>query len=368
MVKEQILSALSPFNFTQVGLKNLTSPISLSFYESWLNEGLNADMKYLKDHLDLKKNLNQFLPQAKSVIVVALDYFNHPKPLPLTSMKAASYAKGEDYHYFFKQKLTEAANLLKANYPDEEFKVSTDSQPILERDFAYQAGLGWFGKNTVLIHQKHGSYFLLGEIVTTLDLNASHYSTPMQNIGTSKLNKEGSLKLDNSQKTINLEDLYHPDRCGTCTKCIDACPTDALTPKKLDANKCISYWTIESKSIPPISLAQKFESWFFGCDICQDVCPWNIKLHGENQIQSKNETSRTQVLKEILEILNSSNKSLEKKFFGTPLSRARGFGLKRNALIVALNIKATEISEDLKNLDLKNEDLNKFKNEVLLFL
>lgn len=333
-MKEQILSALEPFRFSTIGLAPITKPLSLSFYEDWLNQDLHADMNYLKSHLDLKKDLNTFLPEARSVICVTLQYFDHPKSKNISPMKIASYAKGEDYHYFFKEQLHQASLKLKELFPDAEFKAATDAQPILERDFAFQTGLGWVGKNTMLIHQKEGSYFLIGEIVTSLDLD-----------------------IESSEP--------HSDRCGTCTKCIDACPTQALTPKKLDSSKCISYWTIESKKIPPLSLASKFDSWFFGCDICQDVCPWNIKKYSLFEIQKKNETSRTDVLSEILEILNSSNKSLEKKYFGTPLARARGFGLKRNALIVALNIKAVEIKEDLLAIDLKNDSLSAFKAEVL---
>ncbi len=335
-MKEQILSALKPLGFTNIGLTSVTEPFSLSFYEDWLNDNLHAEMKYLEEHRHLKKTLMTFLPQAKSVICVTLNYFDHPKAKNLTPLKIAAYAKGEDYHHFFKQQLDEAAEILKAKFKGHEFKTATDSKPILERDFSYQAGLGWIGKNTMLIHQQQGSYFLLGEIVTTIELNSSD---------------------------ILLSP--HPDRCGTCTKCIEACPTQALTPKKLDANKCISYWTIESKSIPPVALAKKFESWFFGCDICQDVCPWNIKVFSAGSINNKNLTSRESILKEILLILNSSHKVLEKRFIGTPLSRARGFGLKRNALILALNTKAVELIPELTTMDLKNPQLNAFKTQIL---
>ncbi len=351
-MKAQIINSLKDLNFAQVNMINLTKPISLSFYENWLDEGLNADMNYLKEHLNQKKDLVHFLPRAKSIIMVTLDYFDHPKPKKLSSMKMASYAKGEDYHFFFKQKLEDAVLRLQEIFPNETFKTSTDSKPILERDFAYQAGLGWFGKNTMLIHQTYGSYFLIGEIISTLDFVAELDSPTPRLMGP-----------DSASEMTDV--AYHPDRCGTCTKCIEACPTKALSPQKLDANKCISYWTIESKNVPPLSLAQKFESWFFGCDICQDVCPWNIKLHTLNQINKKNEFDREEALQEILDILKSSHKSLEKKYFGTPLSRSRGFGLKRNALIVAMNMKGVEIKEDLKKIDLKNVDLEQLKNSVL---
>lgn len=336
---EQIKNLLSGFSFEQVEYLKLTQPVSMAFYQNWLDEGLNAEMKYLEEHAKTKQNLQSLLPEAKSIITVTHSYFEHPQPSPslseLSDFKIAKYAKGYDYHYWFKQKLESACEVLKNEFPNHDFICATDSMPILERDFSYQAGLGWFGKNTCLIHEKKGSFFLIGEIISSLDFTHEPI-TP------------------------------HPDRCGKCTRCIEACPTEALTPQKLDASKCISYWTIESKTTPPLDLAQKFNGWFFGCDICQDVCPWNQKVfQTKKPIEPKSD--RKKIVKQILEILNSSNKALEKKFKGTPLTRPRGFGLKRNALIVALNINAKEIISELKALDLGLK-LNTFKNEIIVLL
>lgn len=327
----------------------------MSFYQEWLDQGLSADMTYLHEHFETKKNLKNVLPDAQSAIVLTHSYFNHPHPHASVDewrshFQIAKYAQGVDYHYWFKDLLEKACEKLRAEHPSHHFIAATDSQPILERDFAYQAGLGWFGKNTCIIHSKKGSFFLIGEIITTLPANKT--------TGTS------------SEVTLT----PHPDRCGKCTRCIDACPTSALSAPtadksatQLDARKCISYWTIESKTTPPLELAQKFGTWFFGCDICQSVCPWNEKVfgykHSENTSADFSTLDREKNLNAILEILKASNKSLEKKLKGSPLTRARGFGLKRNALVVALNMQATELIADLEALDL-GERLNAFKDQI----
>lgn len=327
----------------------------MSFYQNWLDEGLHADMQYLKEHAETKKDLKNILPDAQSAIVVTSSYFHHPEPhnrlTEITSnFHVAKYAQGVDYHFWLKDKLQKACQKLQEAYPEHHFLPATDSQPIMERDFAYQAGLGWFGKNTCLIHSKKGSFFLIGEIITSLTLTET-----------------------------NSKIQVHPDRCGKCTRCIEACPTQALSASPsseesrlqkphLDASKCISYWTIESKSTPDLALAQKFGTWFFGCDICQDVCPWNQKAFEYKYEASLTpphpQWSRTQSLQTIMTLLTSSHKSLEKKFRGTPLTRPRGFGLKRNALIMALNLKAIELIPQLEALDL-GPKLNPFKSQVI---
>jgi epoxyqueuosine reductase len=196
----------------------------------------------------------------------------------------------------------------------------TDSSPVLERDLAYQAGLGWFGKNTCLIQRGQGSLFFIGEIYT--DLATDPVNTLI------------------------------PDFCGTCDKCIQACPTNAIEkPRILNAQKCISYLTIESKKVPPMELREKINDWFFGCDICQTVCPWNEKVF-KNQLETEskktlNTKDREILIAELQFILNASGKKLQKEFQNSPLSRAGHFGLKRNAIIVASNQKLTELKPDI---------------------
>ena len=274
-------------------------------------------MNYLKEHLPQKEQPSRLLKSARQAIVFAVPY-THPrfedKTFPLTHLKVAKYARGSDYHFWLREKARQMCADLKHLFPDEDFAGFTDSSPIMERDLAYRAGLGWFGKNSCILSRTHGSFFLLAEIYT-------------------------SLSFDETVSTL-------PDHCGTCRRCIDSCPTGAILENRtLDAHKCISYWTIEAKAPPPEKLRSSFQSWFFGCDICQDVCPWNVRL---TRPKVEQPPSREGLVAELRWILTASNKELEKAFAGTPLTRARGRGLKRNALIVAANQKLTELKHDIE--------------------
>ncbi len=297
-------------------------------------------MEYLKNHLPLKESPQQYETQAKSAIVLLKQYLPHPYPtdnLPLTQQtNVARYARGEDYHLRFQKEMSELAESMKTVFPKEYFSAHTDSHPIMERDLAYKAGLGWFGKNSMMIHPKHGSFFFIGEIVT-------------------------SLQLESQNPTI-------PDRCGTCTRCIDACPTDAIIPgeRVLNASQCISYLTIEKKGVPEESQRRKIGEWFFGCDICQTVCPWNEKPF---QFKKNPEPQQSADLsKHLIEILLSSNKEIQRKYAITPLARARGNGLKRNALIVIANLKLRDCIDAINSMHTENEDLLKLRDWVLVEL
>ena len=299
----------------------LEKPISFHIYQQWLKEGYQGSMNYLAQHCELKENPQKLVPRAQSAIVVSESYLPHPqtKTHPLPSTRKALYARGEDYHHWFHEKLDQVCSALKKEFPEEEFVSFTDSSPVLERDLAYRAGLGWIGKNTCLIHKKHGSLFFIGEIYTSLKLEP--LATP------------------------------HPDHCGNCTRCMDECPTQAITEeRKLDARKCISYLTIESRDFSPHPLQEKMNDWLFGCDICQTVCPWNEKVFGPSLIKSE-QVSQKEVTDSLVEdlrwILSSSNKSLQKAFKKTPLSRAGGLGIKRNALIVISNLQIQSLKEEV---------------------
>jgi epoxyqueuosine reductase len=328
--REAIEKALKHEGFENFGFAELTTPVSIDLYEDWLKKGYQGEMAYLSRHLPEKREPQKLLAKARMAIVVTQNYVPHPQPIeiwPLTdSTKVASYARGRDYHHFLAEKLGRVIASLKEIYPSEEFRSFTDSSPVLERDLAKKAGLGWIGKNTCLLNRATGSLFLIAEIYTTMLLPIAH--------------------------------LESPDHCGTCTRCLDACPTGALVnPRELDARKCISYLTIESRELPPVGLRKQMGDWFFGCDICQNVCPWNIKFHGAEKLTPKsaeplNDADLTQDLRWVL---TSSNRALEKAFIGTPLTRAGGFGLKRNALVVAANrglreltIEITKIKDDPK--------------------
>lgn len=309
------------------GITPLEKPLSFDFYRTWIEAGLHGDMKYLEDHAPIKEKPQSKWPRVQSALVFAVPYFPHPEPMtspfPLKKARVSLYAQGMDYHFWFKDRMKQVCEKLKDIFPDEEFLAFTDSSPVLERDLARKAGLGWVGKNTCLIHPKRGSLFFLGEIYT-------------------------SMKFSEEQAPL-------PDFCGTCTRCIDICPTQALIePRKMDARKCISYLTIESRQIPEESLREKIGDWFFGCDLCQTVCPWNQKIF-KNQLQveprlSLNEEDLHLLIEDLSYILRSSGKKLSKDLFGTPLARAGSFGLKRNALIVIANRKILSLKDEVVSL------------------
>lgn len=308
--------------YDHFGFAPLEKPISIKKYEDWIEKGLHGEMSYLKEHLPFKKKPASYYQGLASAILITAPYVPNDDELG-TSLRVAQYAKSKDYHIYFKGQLQALTKKFENEFPEEEFLCFTDSAPILERDLAWQAGLGWIGKNTCLIDRKKGSLFFIGEILTTL-------------------------KLENQTGLVS-------DFCGTCSRCIDACPTGAIKEDRvLDARHCISYLNIESKSLPPENLRRKIGDWFFGCDICQTVCPWNEKASGKDLMQKLSEENlsnrnRDQIIKDLRDILSLSNKQLMDRFKEFPLTRARGFGLKRNALIVIGNLQLGELKSDVQN-------------------
>jgi epoxyqueuosine reductase len=295
----------------------LQRPLSMDIYESWIERGQHGTMDYLKSHMHLKAHPKEIRPRVQSAFVFAIPYYPHPWPLEKDMPKTgvALYAQGRDYHIQIKSRLRKACEKLKDLYPGHDFYVFTDSAPVLERDLAYRAGLGWFGKNTCLIDREAGSLFHIAEILTSLE-------SPEQ-----------------------APSLSH-DFCGRCTKCIEICPTSALSENRsLDATKCISYWTIESAEPAREELRSKFGGWVFGCDLCQTVCPWNIKLHGPNLTKLP---SRSDYVEDLGWILRTTSKQLQIQLRATPLARAAGIKLKRNAMIAAANERLHELAEDIK--------------------
>lgn len=314
------------WGFSQFGIIKLERPLTMDFYKAWIDENLYGGMDYLKEHQAIKENSELKWPRAKSAFVFSIPYYPHPEqiaPPILKKTRLSLYAQGYDYHHWFKHRMMEVCEELKLKYPEEEFIAFTDSSPILERDLAQRAGLGWVGKNTCLIHPQRGSLFFIGEIYTSLDL-ASEIK-PVHNF------------------------------CGTCTRCIDICPTQALvSPKKMDAARCISYLTIESKDVASLELREKIGDWFFGCDLCQTVCPWNERVFksqlSKEPLLTLSAADNLELTQELAEILMSSGKQLSKRFKGTPLSRASAFGLKRNALVVAGNRKIAALTAEIEKL------------------
>lgn len=330
----QIGSLLKKEGFERFGFATLSTPVSIGLYENWLERGFQGEMLYLERHLADKRDPERLLPKARSAIVVTTDYLPHPAPLenfPLSrSSQVALYARGRDYHHFIRERLGRVIEALRAVWPNEQFTVFADSSPVLERDLAVRAGLGWIGKNTCLIDRRAGSLFFVAEIYTTLDLPAAK--------------------------------LLSPDHCGTCRRCLDACPTGALiAPRELDARLCISYLTIESRGVAPTGLREKIGAWLFGCDICQTVCPWNIKIHGKDRLSNETTTltnadERQDLVADLRMILTSSNRAIERKFHATPLARAGAMGLKRNSLYIIGCLKLHELRREVESL-LENNKL-----------
>ncbi|MBC7752803.1 MAG: tRNA epoxyqueuosine(34) reductase QueG [Moraxellaceae bacterium] len=335
MLAEIQTELINQLGLDQVTLIPLGQPISISFYNKWLAENYYGSMNYLKEHAQMKADPRKINPDFQSVITVTQTYFPTVDP---TSVKlparTALYAQNSDYHFWLKEKLNQIISQFQTKYPSEIFSPYVDSGPILEKDIAYRAGHGWFGKNSCLIHPQKGSLFFIAEILTSLKVE------PL--------------------KAIEINPL--PDMCGTCTRCMDICPTQAIIePKIIKADQCISYLTIESKTIPPVELRSKMNDWFFGCDLCQTVCPWNEKVFRIQKIPASNLTStepllsqdpreHTEMVDFFKMILTSSNKSLQKHFTGTALHRAGGFGLKRNALVVIANRKISELRIEVHSL------------------
>ena len=211
--------------------------------EKWLKDKQHGEMSYMENHFDMRLDPRLLVEGSKSVISLLYNYYSDQTQNDPTAPKIATYAYGEDYHFVVKHKLKSLLYFIEEKIGKVNARVFTDSAPVLEKAWATKAGLGWIGKNANLINKNQGSYFFIAEVILDLDLS---YDSPIQ------------------------------DYCGTCTKCIDACPTGAIIqPYVVDGSKCISYFTIELKEAIPQEVKGKMDNWMFGCDICQQVCPWN---------------------------------------------------------------------------------------------
>jgi epoxyqueuosine reductase len=265
--------------------------------EKWLSKGLHGEMKYMENHFDMRIDPTILVPGAKSVITLLYNYFPDQIQDPLLP-KVAKYAYGNDYHTVIRDRLKGFLANLSASIGKIEGRGFVDSAPVLERAWAVKSGLGWVGKNGNLINKKKGSFFFIATLITDLDL----------------IPDEPSVQ----------------DYCGTCTRCIDACPTDAILPnKEIAANQCISYFTIELKqALLPKAFEGKSDSWIFGCDICQDVCPWNRFSHPHQEqafLPSNGILNFT-----IEDWLNLDQTQFNTIFKDSPLKRAKWEGLQRN--------------------------------------
>jgi len=251
-LKQQIATRAKQLGFSFIGFARANQlDHCKNRLNAWLENGYHAEMQYMENHADKRIDIAKLFPGAKTVISFAHSYFPAKEQDPET-LKIAKYAYGQDYHHVLKKKLANILNMITDNGYGSG-RIFTDSAPILEREWARRAGIGWIGKHSLLITPKHGSFFFLSEIITDAEFP---YDAP-----------------------------FDKNYCGTCTRCIDACPTNAIiAPGIIDSNKCLSYWTIEHKGEFGTNTPEKFSDRIFGCDICQDVCPWNKKsiVHNEN--------------------------------------------------------------------------------------
>lgn len=293
--------ALGPAGFDVAGVTRAALP---SFHETallrWVGDGHAAGMEYMKREPSRRAHPGASLASAKSVISLAVNYWHPDDPRPETaSGKVAKYAYGADYHDVIGKMLKDLARfVVEAGGEGTEVKTYVDTGPILEKAFAREAGIGFFGKNTNIITREYGSWVLLASLITNLDL---------------------------------VTDEPHPGACGTCRLCIDACPTGALLGDyRLDAGRCISYMTIESKEAMPDALKERVSGWMFGCDICQDVCPYNRKGKVTRHAELSEKRAGTWIgVDEALSL--GTDEAFAAKFKGSPLKRPKRAGLERNA-------------------------------------
>lgn len=265
--------------------------------ENWLQKGMHGSMQYMERYFDMRVDPTLLVPGAKSVITLLKNYYPL-KEQKTDGLKIAKYAYGKDYHEITRSQLNELIYEIKSNIGEINGRGFVDSAPVLERTWAQESGLGWVGKNGNLINKQSGSFFFIATLICDISLE--------------------------------YDDLFAKDYCGSCTRCLDACPTDAILPGKIvDGSKCISYFTIELKELLiPDEMKGRFDNWAFGCDTCQDVCPWNrfSKPHHEKQFDP---------LPEILNLTtseweNMTEETFKKIFKDSPIKRTKYNGIKRN--------------------------------------
>ena len=306
---EQIKAHAVHLGFDLAGVTTAEPPRHGEYYAEWVEQGMAGEMAYLGRQVEKRKDPGQVLPNARSLVVVAMNYRgpdSDPIPDGTPRGKIARYARGDDYHDVMKKKLLALLQFIQdsAGRPVQG-KAYVDTGPVLEREFAVRAGLGWFGKHTNLIHKRIGSWLLIGEILLDLELD---------------------------------DDGPAADHCGTCTRCIEACPTDAIIePYVVDSRRCISYHTIELKGDIPLAYRTAMGDRVFGCDDCQDVCPWNrrapVTRHPAFYSRPWND------MPGLIEMLGYSPEEFRTRFRGSPIKRTKRRGLLRNAAVALGNTK-----------------------------
>ncbi len=300
-LEERLKQQARTLGFELAGIAPATDADGFDRLRDWLARGFAGTMDYMHRHGEARRHPSSILPEVRSVVMLGMNY----SPLPHEGGgRIARYAQGADYHDVLRERLNHLLAWLRTERLDCRGRGVVDTAPLLERDFARRAGLGWFGKNTMLLNKRQGSYFFIGALLVNLELAPDPPHTA--------------------------------NHCGTCTACLDACPTAAFAaPGILDARRCISYLTIEHKGDVPAELRSGLGNWLFGCDVCQEVCPWNRKapIGAEPALQARSEL---EVLDPI-ELLGLSEAEFRQRFRGTALMRTKRCGLLRNAALVLGN-------------------------------
>lgn len=269
--------------------------------EKWLQEGRHGRMQYMENHFDKRLDPRLLVEGARSVISLGLNYYTPRLQEDPQAPRISRYAYGKDYHFVIKDKLKELLLFIQLAIGEVNGRAFVDSAPVMDKAWATRGGMGWIGKNTNLINKQAGSFFFLAELVVDLELD---YDVPAA------------------------------DHCGTCTRCIDACPTEAITgPYEIDGSKCISYFTIELKDQLPVDFHGKFENWMFGCDICQDVCPWNRFSSPHAEPAFEPHPRLLEMRKEEWEEI--TEETFREVFRGSAVKRTKFSGLKRNIRFLA---------------------------------
>jgi epoxyqueuosine reductase len=301
---DAIKTKAKSLGFDLVGITSAKPPAHVDYFRQWLDTGNAGSMRYLKNRFAERTDPAIYFPGTSSIVCVAINYHVQLDPAPETGVgRIARYALGGDYHKILTDRLHTLADWLRTEVPGSQTRCGVDTAPIMEKEFAARAGIGWMGKNTCIIDPQVGSYLLLGEMLTDLEL-------PTDDPGL--------------------------DRCGTCTRCIDACPTAAITePYQLDARRCISYLTIEHREEIPADLQSKIGNWIYGCDICQDVCPWNRKAPvSDNTDFAPRFPSGTLPLDEVA---NWTDEDYRRELKGSSMKRVKLPVLQRTATVVKRN-------------------------------
>jgi epoxyqueuosine reductase len=308
-LEQQLKQQALTLGFDLVGIASATPADSFDRLSEWLQRGFAGAMGYMVRHAAARRDPASILPNVRSVVMVGMNY-NDQEPEVRSQEpeskrgRVARYARGLDYHDVLKGRLKQLLEWVQGEVPDCRGRGVVDTAPLLERDFARRAGLGWFGKNTMLINKRLGSYFFLGALLLDIELRA--------------------------------DSIHETSHCGTCTACLDACPTGAFAAAgELDSRKCISYLTIELRRPIPAELRSEMGDWLFGCDVCQEVCPWNRKAPSARE-PAWEARPDLQAL-DPAELLDLSEEAFRQRFRGTALMRPGRSGLLRNAAIVLGN-------------------------------